>query len=49
MTIMVDWAFVEGIFAGLGWGLLVGGVLGMRYLERMVVEANDDAGGSGEE
>ena len=49
MTIMVDWAFVEGSSRGPRVGLLVGGVLGMRYLERMVVEANDDAGGSGEE
>lgn len=35
----VDTAFVEGFVAGLGWGLLVGAGLGVRWLFSMIAEA----------
>lgn len=31
-------AYVEGFVAGLGWGLLVGGVLGARWLWALATE-----------
>jgi len=45
MTIMVDWVWWEGVIAGLGWGLVIGGVLGVRWLEQRIVTEHDEAGG----
>lgn len=42
---MVDIAFIEGVLAGLGWGVLIGGVLGVRWFVALATEAGSGKGG----